>query len=106
MMHHEEPPTGFQRFETSSTYSPPAKQVRFHVELLRDNPFPKGVLGSKAIGEPPFMHLGIADPQRTFQVEGFGFGRFQGLVLTKMSNNRTPGFLMFSLIFKSIHVQL
>ena len=28
---------------------------RFRVELLRDNPFPKGVLGSKAIGEPPFM---------------------------------------------------
>ena len=27
------------------------------MELLRDNPFPKGVLGSKAIGEPPFMSL-------------------------------------------------
>ena len=72
-----EPPTGFQRFETTSTYSPPPKQVRFHVELLRDNPFPKGVLGSKAIGEPPFMHLDIADSQTTFQVEGFRFGHFQ-----------------------------
>lgn len=29
--------------------------TEFRVELLRDNPFPKGVLGSKAIGEPPFM---------------------------------------------------
>merc|ERR1711945_85623 len=39
-------------------YKPPMATempVELHVELLRDNPYEKGVLGSKAVGEPPFM---------------------------------------------------
>jgi xanthine dehydrogenase molybdopterin-binding subunit B len=48
-------------FPHHSTFTPGNRYRRFHVELLRDNPFPKGVLGSKAIGEPPFMQLGSVD---------------------------------------------
>lgn len=49
---------GVERSQGVWAYKPPmAAEVptEFRVELLRDNPFPKGVLGSKAIGEPPFM---------------------------------------------------
>ncbi|CAE7229808.1 Aox4 [Symbiodinium natans] len=49
---------GVERSQGVWAYKPPMAAevpVEFRVELLRDNPFPKGVLGSKAIGEPPFM---------------------------------------------------
>lgn len=49
---------GTERSQGVWAYKPPMAPevpIEFHVELLRDNPFPKGVLGSKAIGEPPFM---------------------------------------------------
>jgi len=49
---------GIERSQGVWEYKPPmASEMprEFNVELLRDNPFPKGVLGSKAVGEPPFM---------------------------------------------------
>lgn len=49
---------GVERSQGVWAYKPPMAPevpIEFKVELLRDNPFPKGVLGSKAIGEPPFM---------------------------------------------------
>jgi len=58
---HEEPlmdARGADRTQGVWEYKPPmaAEMPReFSVELLRDNPFPKGILGSKAVGEPPFM---------------------------------------------------
>eukprot|EP00928_Gymnodinium_smaydae_P072434 TRINITY_DN55792_c0_g1_i1.p1 TRINITY_DN55792_c0_g1~~TRINITY_DN55792_c0_g1_i1.p1 ORF type:complete len:1332 (-),score=238.57 TRINITY_DN55792_c0_g1_i1:94-4089(-) len=58
---HEEPlvdAKGVDRSQGVWDYKPPmaAEMPReFAVELLRDNPFPKGILGSKAVGEPPFM---------------------------------------------------
>jgi len=49
---------GTDRTQGVWEYKPPmASEVprELTVELLRDNPFPQGVLGSKAVGEPPFM---------------------------------------------------
>jgi len=49
---------GIDRTQGVWEYKPPlASEMprELAVELLRDNPFPQGVLGSKAVGEPPFM---------------------------------------------------
>eukprot|EP00930_Biecheleria_cincta_P046574 TRINITY_DN32131_c0_g1_i1.p1 TRINITY_DN32131_c0_g1~~TRINITY_DN32131_c0_g1_i1.p1 ORF type:complete len:1340 (-),score=248.01 TRINITY_DN32131_c0_g1_i1:269-4288(-) len=49
---------GIDRTQGVWEYKPPmAAEVprELSVELLRDNPFQKGILGSKAVGEPPFM---------------------------------------------------
>jgi len=49
---------GVDRTQGVWEYKPPlASEMprELSVELLRDNPFPKGILGSKAVGEPPFM---------------------------------------------------
>jgi len=58
---HEEPLfdlKGMDRTQGVWEYKPPMASempLEFAVELLRDNPYPKGILGSKAVGEPPFM---------------------------------------------------
>jgi len=58
---HEEPlfdSKGVDRTQGVWEYKPPmASEMpqQLTCELLRDNPYPKGILGSKAVGEPPFM---------------------------------------------------
>lgn len=58
---HEEPlwdAKGQDRTQGVWEYKPPmASEMpqELYCELLRDNPYPKGILGSKAVGEPPFM---------------------------------------------------
>lgn len=49
---------GTDRTQGVWEYKPPMASEMprdISIELLRENPFPSGVLGSKAVGEPPFM---------------------------------------------------
>jgi xanthine dehydrogenase molybdopterin-binding subunit B/xanthine dehydrogenase iron-sulfur cluster and FAD-binding subunit A len=50
--------TGRMRSDGTWEYKPPCSQdipVEFNVSFLKDSPYPKGVLSSKASGEPPLV---------------------------------------------------